>query len=182
MKTDDENVLSTVELKSTYPEAEDGEQGLEPLNPQEERDNIHSSPCNEDVDLKESPSIWNANSIAVGLLMDNIALSPLATSYVSISVAILSSVEEEVGCADLPPNIECDANIWGVKPSSLVTLSSGIMGLAVCIFMPLAGAIVDYSRERRKIGYWTGVCLVVFNAAQMGIIRGWRIPLLFSVV
>jgi len=108
-----------------------------------------------------------ANKTAQCLLLDQLGSAPLIMSYASLSVAILVLAEESVGCEDLDDDEECNEKIWGVKPSSIITLFNGVSGLISAFLMPLSGAIVDYSPYRRAVGYWTAMSIVLINGIQI---------------
>lgn len=63
----------------------------------------------------------------------------------------------EAGCAVEAPEgetqiPECTGTVYGMKPSSLITTLVSAISLAVAILMPLFGAIIDYTPNRRAIG------------------------------
>ena len=76
-------------------------------------------------------------------------------------------VEDDVGCGDLDDNESCEETVWGVKPSSITTFSTGISGLLGVVFMPICGAITDYTPNRRKWGMISAFVIIVINAIQI---------------
>ena len=52
--------------------------------------------------------------------------------------------EESVGCENLNDDEDCDEKVWGVKPSSIVSLTNGVMGILGAFFMPISGAVSTY--------------------------------------
>lgn len=109
----------------------------------------------------------NGNKQAQGVMLDQLASSPLIMSYISLSIAILYLVEDDVGCGDLDDNESCEETVWGVKPSSITTFSTGISGLLGVVFMPICGAITDYTPNRRKWGMISAFVIIVINAIQI---------------
>ena len=71
--------------------------------------------------------------------------------------ALLRIAKESVGCATEPPEGEatippCEGRIQGIKPSSLLTTYTLIVGLVSASILPLLGAIIDYTNHRRLVG------------------------------
>lgn len=105
----------------------------------------------------------DGNSNAQSILIDQIATSPLLLAFYFISAAIISVAEERVGCGDLDDDEECTGKIWGVKPSSLITLINGVVGVISVVSLPIIGAIVDYTPYRKRVGYWTAAALIILE-------------------
>jgi len=76
-----------------------------------------------------------------------------------LGTALLQSAKEAAGCD--PDGPSCDATVYGIRPSSLLTTFSTIVGVISATFLPLMGAVVDYTSHRLAIGRWTSVLLTV---------------------
>lgn len=46
----------------------------------------------------------------------------------------------------------CEKNVYGLRPSSLVAIIATLSGVLAAIFMPIIGAIIDYTPHRRLAG------------------------------
>lgn len=76
-------------------------------------------------DLSTKKIAWwkmSGNTDSQAILMDQIATAPLVMSFLALSAAIIVLAEEDAGCKDLDDEDSCDGTVWGVKPSSIVTL------------------------------------------------------------
>jgi len=61
----------------------------------------------------------------------------------------------------------CDNEVYGLQASSILSLMAIIGGLSTSIFMPYAGAVVDYSDHRLGFGRGCAIVLVLVNFAQI---------------
>ena len=62
---------------------------------------------------------------------------------------------------------DCTNKIYGMKPSSLVTAMSTVIGIVVAIITPIIGSIVDYTSYRRLIGRILSILYVVLIIPQI---------------
>jgi MFS-type transporter involved in bile tolerance (Atg22 family) len=81
----------------------------------------------------------------------------------------LKLAKDAAGCRVEPPEgetepPECDARIYGIRPSSLLSTMTTIVGLISACLMPLCGAIVDTTPYRRLFGriLVTFFCIFLF--------------------
>ncbi len=94
-----------------------------------------------------------------------------AASSVYLSAAIVESAYEAAGCiseipegeSELP---ECDKRIYGIKPSSILSLFIMILGLVCAVLMPVIGALLDSSNKRRLVGGLTALVVTALTFAQ----------------
>ena len=98
----------------------------------------------------------NSNAKAVA-----IAHIPRAAAFCSLSVyfsgAMVRIATQAAGCATDPLPGEstvqpCMKKIFGLKPSSMLSLYILILGIVVSIFLPTVGAMLDTSNYRRGVG------------------------------
>jgi UMF1 family MFS transporter len=80
--------------------------------------------------------------------------------------ALLRIAKESLGCATEPLEgetelPECEGRVLGIKPSSLLTTYTMIIGLTSAALLPLMGAIVDYTRHRLLFGQITSAVFCV---------------------
>lgn len=95
--------------------------------------------------------------------------SILFISFMFLSLAILELANQQAGC---PKNEKgayenCGNTVYGLQPSSMLALMAMIGGIATSLFMPYAGAVVDYSDRRRGFGKICATLLVLVNVAQI---------------
>ncbi len=72
---------------------------------------------------------------------------------------------QEVGCVDEEEIIlDCDERVHGFAPSSLVTNIATLAALSAAFFLPVIGAVIDYTPYRQQIGKCVAIALVLFQA------------------
>ena len=102
--------------------------------------------------------VFNGNREALAWALDSVGRSIQGISSASfLATAILNLAKEAAGCeteplageTDIP---ECNGRVYGIRPSSLLTSYSVVVGVLATIFMPLIGAIIDYTSHRLRVG------------------------------
>jgi UMF1 family MFS transporter len=93
----------------------------------------------------------------------------LFMAFMFLSLAILQLANQQAGC---PRNengsyTNCGNTVYGLQPSSMLALMAMIGGIATSLFMPYAGAVVDYSDRRRGFGKVCATLLVLVNFVQI---------------
>ena len=121
--------------------------------------------------LRGGRPIFYGNSEALGWLLDS---SGRAVAFIGagafLGAALIRLAKQEVGCpVDPPPGSnqvpDCNERVFGIlRPSSLLTTYTIIVGLVSAAFLPFMGAVVDYTPHRRLVGRWfsVGVCALQF--------------------
>lgn len=98
------------------------------------------------------------NSQALAWLLDGVGRT---ISFVGagafFGTALLRIAKESLGCATEPLEgetevPECVGRVLGIKPSSLLTTYTMVIGVTSATLLPLMGAIVDYTRHRLLFG------------------------------
>mmetsp|Transcript_12175 Transcript_12175/g.25201 ORF Transcript_12175/g.25201 Transcript_12175/m.25201 type:complete len:567 (-) Transcript_12175:2261-3961(-) len=94
---------------------------------------------------------------ATGWAMDSVGRGPLnqVGSYVGSAILRLATREANGGTTH------------GFKPSSLLTLTTSIIGVIAAILMPIVGAVVDHTPYRRLAGVVSGFLAVALIGAQI---------------
>ena len=99
----------------------------------------------------------------------------LVMSNIFLATALTYLASEEVGCLYEDENGEmavledCDEKVFGIfSPASLVTNIAVIWGVLAALFMPIIGAIIDFTPHRWKIGVGSAVCLILIQLTQIG--------------
>jgi UMF1 family MFS transporter len=102
--------------------------------------------------------MYNGNKEALGWALDGIGR---AVQFVGagafLGTALIRIAKEAAGCATEPPEgetviPECNEKVYGIKPSSLLTTYTMIVGVASACLLPLIGALIDYTSYRLKVG------------------------------
>lgn len=121
---------------------------------------------NKDVGLREVP-------MAYGFLVLGTARGAVVMSNVFLSTALIFLASKEVGCTRMVDGEEevidnCQERVYGVfLPSALVTDLAAISGFCSALFMPVAGAIVDFTSHRWTVGVVVSTLIVLVQVAQI---------------
>jgi len=119
-------------------------------------------------------SFYGGNVEALGFALDAIGRSvAFVTVAAFLANVLLRLAKEAAGCQvdPLPGETqvpECKERLYGIlRPSSLLTAYSIVVGMFSAALLPLMGAIVDYTSIRLKMGQVTSVLLCVFLLPQI---------------
>lgn len=101
---------------------------------------------------------------AAGWAMDSAARGPLNQMGGYVGAAILRLAVLEAGCKS---PINCNNSVkGGLKPSSLLTISSTVVGVLGAILMPLFGAVVDHTIYRKHVAIITAILCVALTGIE----------------
>ena len=92
-------------------------------------------------------------------------------STVYLASALIQLANEAAGCeteplepgAKLP---DCENRVYGIKPSSILSVYIVVLGLTASFFMPLIGALLDTSYQRRFVGRVTAALITLITFIQ----------------
>ncbi len=103
-------------------------------------------------------------------------------SNVFLSTSLITLAQRSVGCGD--NTIEtCENQIYGFRPSSLITIIATASGLLSAFLLPLIGAIVDYTKHRKILGAVMAGLLVLVQAIQIGTVQStWFVMSIFQAI
>lgn len=101
---------------------------------------------------------------ATGLSFDYMARASIVMSTAFLGPALLELSSKAANC---PSVQDCDARVFGMKPSSLLTNMAAGAGLISAISMPFVGAIVDHTSYRKRIG--------TFSAYALSFVKGLEV-------
>lgn len=104
---------------------------------------------------------------------------PVYMSNVFLSTALLYLASKEAGCLirsddgnndddELEIDDECSGRVYGFTPASLITNIAVISGLLSALFMPLIGAILDFTTHRKMVGIISVSILATVQLIQIG--------------
>lgn len=111
-------------------------------------------------------------SIPPRLFQLGIARGGLVMSNIFLASSLIYLAAEEADCLieeseELTVDEDCENKVHGFRPSSLITNIAVVSGLLSAFFMPLIGALVDFTPHRKLAG--------VLAAALMTMIQGMQI-------
>ena len=95
-------------------------------------------------------------------------------SNIFLSTALIYLASEEVGCVEevdgqMKATENCDEKVFGVfRPAALITNIATVSGLLSALFMPVAGAIIDYTSHRKTTGVVSAQILTLIQIVQIG--------------
>jgi len=100
---------------------------------------------------------------------NQVGRSVLFISFMFLSLGILQLAFQTAGC---PQNENgsyenCGKKVYGMDPSSVLSVMALIGGLSTAVFMPYAGAVVDFSDHRLAFGRICAILLVLTNFVQI---------------
>jgi len=117
--------------------------------------------------------IYHGNGEALGWALDSIGRSvAFVGSGAFLGTALIRLAKQAAGCeteADENTGMvpDCEGRAYGIRPSSLLTTYTIVVGIVSATFLPLLGAIVDYSRHRRLVGRCTSVAFTLLLFPQI---------------
>ena len=117
---------------------------------------------------------------ATGHAMDVAARGPINQTGSFIGSAIIRLATIDAGC--LNP-VQCDSTVYGIKPSSVLTMGNLVVGILAGVTMPFMGALVDHSNHRKVMGAISAFITVVSVAVQLMIsLDTWFIVYIFECI
>jgi MFS-type transporter involved in bile tolerance (Atg22 family) len=101
-------------------------------------------------------------------------------SNVFLSASILFLASEEAGCLNEEGDEildSCDGQVHGFHPASFVSIIAVVSGVLSALFMPLFGAMIDYTDHRRTMGAISAIMLMLIQATQIGTVSASWLPM-----
>lgn len=128
----------------------------------------------------KAPSTGMKLDEATAWAMDASALAPINQVGIFVGTALLRLATADAGC-NSPAT--CENTVNGLRPSSLLTLTSAITGIVAAMLMPVFGAIVDHTRHRKLVGSLSAFIIVVITGVQIGISQSnWLVILVLEAI
>lgn len=132
-----------------------------------------------------TPGWWHFDnvSMAQGYNLLGTGRGPIVMSNIFLSTAIIFLASEQVGCVEPLENgvdddgssaiwvvtEDCDQRVYGAfRPASLVSNIAVISGVLSALFMPVIGALIDYTPHRRPVGILSALLIIAIQIAQIG--------------
>lgn len=95
-------------------------------------------------------------------------------SNVFLSTSLITLAKRSVGCVD---GEQCSGEVYGFRPSSLITIIATISGVLSALVLPFIGAIVDYTKHRKLLGGIVATVLISVQAIQIGTVEATWFPM-----
>lgn len=117
--------------------------------------------------------LYHGNQEALAWAFDGLGRAiPLIYGGAFFGTAIINLAKEAAGCeTTAPPGEtlvpECNETIYGVRPSSYLTLYTVIIGITSATLLPLMGALIDYSPHRLLVGKILTALFLLFTVPQL---------------
>lgn len=92
-----------------------------------------------------------------------------------LSSALITLAKISTGCD--PDDDECDGQVYGFKPSSLISLIATVTGILSAFLLPVIGAIVDYTKYRKEMGVAFAAFLIAIQATQIATYEATWFPM-----
>ena len=164
--------MSTMQVEESAPPNEELEQKL--VDESSEEKKAGCCPKTKEFFLYES-----SNKEIQAFYFNQFGRSVLFISFMFLSLAILQLANEQAGC---PQNENgsyenCGNQVYGMDPSSMLALMAVVGGIATSIFMPYAGAVVDFSDHRLAFGRVCAILLTLTNFVQIFIFPNTWFPI-----
>lgn len=165
--------MSTMQVEETAPSNEELEQKLADDSSSEEK---KAGCCHK---TKEFFLYESSNKEIQAFYFNQFGRSVLFISFMFLSLAVLQLANEQAGC---PQNENgsyenCGNQVYGMDPSSMLALMAVVGGIATSIFMPYAGAVVDFSDHRLAFGRVCAFLLTLTNFVQIFIFPSTWFPI-----
>lgn len=121
---------------------------------------------------------------AQGYSLLGLCRAPVYTSNLFMATSLLYFASKEAGClvppegnnnqtdydsSDLEVDEDCTERVYGFAPAALITNIAVISGLLSAFFMPLIGAILDFTTHRWIVGWGSAVLIAVIQFVQVGV-------------
>jgi len=146
-----------------------------------------SSPAREQI-LQPSPQQLKEEREVLGWTLDAAArgVAVMGTA-VFVSSELLRLAYEAAGCFAPEDDLnfteyECNARVYGMHPSSILTNIVMVVGLFSACIMPLVGSIIDHTEYRRAVGIISAAAMSILILIQMLVIeRFWIVAAILQI-
>eukprot|EP00594_Rhizosolenia_setigera_P001057 CAMPEP_0178943398 /NCGR_PEP_ID=MMETSP0789-20121207/2565_1 /TAXON_ID=3005 /ORGANISM="Rhizosolenia setigera, Strain CCMP 1694" /LENGTH=517 /DNA_ID=CAMNT_0020622989 /DNA_START=208 /DNA_END=1761 /DNA_ORIENTATION=+ len=99
------------------------------------------------------------------------------------TIPLLRIAEHAAGCGDLPEGEECENEVYGFRPSSLLPLIQTISGALMALIIPFIGGMVDRTKHRRPLTIISASVVLAYSVTAISMNENnWFIISLISVI
>jgi len=91
-------------------------------------------------------------------------------SNIFFASSLIFLASKEAGCIDKDDLVieDCSNEVHGYKPTSFVSTIAVISGVLSALFMPVAGAMMDYTAYRKQVGVTVASLIILIQIIQIG--------------
>lgn len=111
---------------------------------------------------------------ATGLSIINFGKGAVTMSTIFLGPALLYLANDaaQANCTTNKQDVDLQCNenelrVYGMKPSSLLTVIGIVSGLLSTIFLPLFGAVVDHTAYRKEIGQYSIAVVTIVKGIEI---------------
>ena len=97
----------------------------------------------------------------------------LVMSNIFLSTSLIFLASKEAGCLTEDGDEvldSCDEKVKGSSPTALIANIAVVSGVLSALFMPVAGACIDYTHHRRNTGIMSALLMILIQITQIGTI------------
>ena len=100
-------------------------------------------------------------------------------SNIFLSTSFVYLAQEEAGCIDEQGEVidDCDGKAFGFQPASFVSNIAVISSVLSALFMPVIGAMVDYTNHRKTVGMVASALMILIQVIQIGTVSKTWLPM-----
>ncbi|KAL7542812.1 hypothetical protein ACHAXR_012126 [Thalassiosira sp. AJA248-18] len=115
---------------------------------------------------------FGGNREAQGYSLMTVARGGIIMSNIFLSAALIRLASESAGCifnddGSDEETPECNEEVFGFRPSSLITMIAVVSGVLSAFLLPIIGAVVDYTPHRRLVGILSALFITVVQGIQI---------------
>jgi len=103
---------------------------------------------------------------AQGFAILGVTRGTIVMSNIYLSSSLLYLANVEAGC-DMDDVNNCSKEVFGFRPSSLLTITVTVSGVLAALLMPVIGAIVDFTPHRKLLGILSAFSIVMIQSIQI---------------
>lgn len=125
--------------------------------------------------------IFDGNTMAAGFNAVSIARGTVIMSNIFLSASFLYLASKDAGCLDEEEDEvldDCEGKVFGFKPASLVANIAVIAGVLSALFLPIIGAMIDYTPHRKAVGMASALGIMAIQAVQIGTVSATWFPMM----
>jgi MFS transporter, UMF1 family len=119
--------------------------------------------------------VYHGNEEALAWCLDGIGRAiQFVGAGAFVGTALIAIASKNAGCETEPPEGEtvvppCHNRIYGIKPSSLLSTYTMVIGVSSTVLLPLLGAVIDHTPHRRLLGRIVSFLFVTLMIPQLWI-------------
>ena len=100
-------------------------------------------------------------------------------SNIFLSASFVYLAREEAGCIDEEGEFieDCNGKAYGFQPASFVSNIAVVASFLTALFMPVIGAMVDYTTHRKRVGVVSAALMILIQVIQIGTVSETWLPM-----